>query len=157
MTTTRTSTGPARSSTGTGPVRRALLPQQRSGGAGARPPGAGGLPGLEDLDRRSRAALAAAGARRAVPAGTLLAREGRPAQEALVLVSGLVRADLRGVPLGGASPGELLGDLAALLRGGSAVSWRALTAAEVLAVPLPALRRLLDRVPALALALQPGS
>ncbi|MEV2270234.1 family 2B encapsulin nanocompartment shell protein [Nonomuraea africana] len=92
----------------------------------------------------------------------VLAEEGRPVEEVLLVAHGKLATSARGaydgpVQLGRLADGDHLGD--SLLTGG-ATSWgytvRAITACTVLALPAPALRALLDRSPALRAHLTPS-
>lgn len=113
---------------------------------------------LDRLPEAARTRLLDAGFRRRLPAGTPVVREGEPAHEVYVVLSGSLRVlrtslDGREVVLGVRTGGEVLGEMSAL--GGhprSASAW-SIDEVELLVVPVAEFRAVLEEVPGAALAL----
>jgi CRP-like cAMP-binding protein len=97
------------------------------------------VPLLAGRDVADLTELARVMRRRTVPAGELLWSEGDEARELVVIVDGAVSASLRvpgnrTVDIWGAGPGEMIGEIGLLDRGGHSLSVRATERATVLAL-----------------------
>lgn len=120
---------------------------------------AGGGPGfLGLLDEADRTALVDTGEHRPMSSGELLFTEGDEASEVHVVLSGMVKIWIsapggRQVILDLLDRGSLLGELSAIDGEPRSASAGALEDGELLAIPMPQFRDLLDRHPRISLAL----
>ncbi|CAN5301071.1 ATP-binding protein [soil metagenome] len=109
------------------------------------------------LDDTSLRALAERGEIRDLAPDDLLIREGEQADALFVVLDGELEVTKRSgrtdIPLARVGPGSLQGEIAALEGGKRLASVRAVTAAEVLRIPVDAIRELLASGPHTALAI----
>jgi CRP-like cAMP-binding protein len=75
------------------------------------------LPLFSTLDRRSVEAVATLAREVAVPAGTVLMREGDPAESFYLIVAGTVRVQRAGAPVRSLTDGGFLGEIALIEEG----------------------------------------
>lgn len=75
------------------------------------------LPLFSTLDRRSMEAVATLAREVAVPAGTVLMREGDPAESFYLIVAGTVRVQRAGAPVRSLTDGGFLGEIALIEEG----------------------------------------
>jgi signal transduction histidine kinase len=110
--------------------------------------------GLAEAELRRLARL---GALERLAPGDLLIREGEPAEAMYLVLSGELAVTKRSgrseIPLDQVGPGSLQGDIASLEGGRRLASVRAVTAAEVVRIPIDAVRALLASGPDVALSI----
>ena len=102
------------------------------------------------LDRKELELVAEITTELTVPAGTVLAREGHAGHDAFVIVEGSVDISIEGTKVGSAGPGELVGEMALLLREQRQATLTAATEVDVLVIEPGHFDSLLERVPAVA-------
>ena len=106
--------------------------------------------GMEEADLR---ALVPYTVYREVPEGTLVFREGEPAEELLIIEDGAIEITRQGVPLAQLGPGDHLGELAIATEGTRTASARAVFDARLLILSRSALDEITERKPDLAIRL----
>jgi CRP-like cAMP-binding protein len=102
--------------------------------------------------RRERQAISQAGRRREVPAGTVLARQGQPAREFAIVLTGGANVYTDGRLASALLAGDHFGDVALLGDGRSPATVVAETAMSLAVVPAGGFTALLERSPAVACA-----
>lgn len=102
------------------------------------------------LDRKELELVAEITTELNVPSGTVLAREGHQGHDAFVIVAGTVDITIGGTKVGAAGPGELVGEMALLLRGERQATIVAATPLDILVIEPGHFDQLLDRVPSVS-------
>lgn len=105
------------------------------------------LPSLAGLSRTELVRLAALAELVEVPAGTALTRQGEPAREAYLVVSGRLRVTLGEMSVTSLEPGDFAGDVALLDRQPRATGITAGTDAQVAVLTRGALQQLAHTSP----------
>jgi CRP-like cAMP-binding protein len=83
--------------------------------------------------------------------GTVLTREGRPGREFFVLVEGTVEVTRNGEKIAELGAGDWLGEIALLTKGPRTATATATSPARILVVTDRAFRRVVERMPSIAL------
>ena len=102
------------------------------------------------LDRKELELVAEITTELTVPAGTVLAREGHQGHDAFVIVDGTVDITIGGMKVNSAGPGELVGEMALLLREQRQATVTAATPVDLLVIEPGHFDNLLDRVPSVS-------
>jgi len=102
------------------------------------------------LDRKELEMVAEITTELTVPAGTVLAREGHQGHDAFVIVDGTVDITIGGTKVNSAGPGELVGEMALLLREQRQATVTAATPVDLLVIEPGHFDSLLDRVPSVS-------
>jgi CRP/FNR family transcriptional regulator len=105
------------------------------------------------LDRKELELVAGITTEVNVAAGTVLAREGHAGHDAFVIVSGTVDVSVGGTKVGSAGAGELVGEMALLLRDERQATITAATDLDVMVIEPGHFDQLLEQVPSVARAL----
>ena len=108
------------------------------------------VPLFADLDRKHLEAVASLGTDVSIEEGRELAREGDPAAEAFLVLTGTARADRGGEEIATFGPGDFFGEMALLVHGPRTATVVATSAMEVRAFHKSEFDDLLDRSPEVA-------
>ncbi len=102
------------------------------------------VPGLAGIRDRDLARLASGFDELRVAAGSVLAREGRPAHELVIVLAGFAALSVRGVPAGDVDAGGVLGETAVLGAGAHRATAVSRTGMHLLVAGCDGCRRLRD-------------
>lgn len=105
------------------------------------------------LDRKELELVAEITTEVTVPAGTVLAREGHAGHDAFVIVSGNVDISVGGHKVGTAGAGEMVGELALILRDERQATVTAADEVDIMVIEPGHFHQLLDSVPSVTRSL----